>query len=224
MVSARGERGEQTRAMQRRSTERDFSGYNAAQAERPVRPLARAAVSLALEGHRAAGQVPGALGSAPAPVALELGSGAGVEARFLAENGFQVHSYDVDPSVASTFVELARSLPISHKTTDLAQVEAFPAADLVISCATLPFVRRDAFPVLWNRIRDALRPGGILAVDLFGDRDDWAGTDGTFLARDEVEQLLRCADVLELVEEEREGRSFSGPKHWHTYRVLARRT
>ena len=220
-MSARDERmGE----MPRRSPERDFSGYNAAQAERPVRPLARAAVSLALAGPRAAGQVPGALAALAPRVAVELGSGAGVEARFLAENGFEVHSYDADPSVADAYAELARSLPISHTTADLAQIETFPAVDLVLSCATLPFVRRDEFPALWRRILDSLRLGGILAVDLFGDRDDWASTDGTFLSRDEVEQLLRGTDVLELVEEEREGRSFSGPKHWHTYRVLARRT
>lgn len=221
-MSVCGGRDEPVGAMQCRSADRDFSGYNAAQAARPVRPLARAAVSLALEGPLAAGQVPGALEAGPGPVALELGSGIGVETRFLAENGFEVHSYDVDPSVAGTLAALARSLPIIHTTADLAQVEAFPAADLVVSCATLPFVRRDEFSALWGRILDSLRPGGILAVDLFGDRDDWASTDGTFLSRDEVEQLLRWTEVLELVEEEREGRSFSGPKHWHTFRVIAR--
>lgn len=60
-------------------------------------------------------------------------------------------------------------------------------------------------------------------MDLFGVHDDWAVTDGTYLSRDEVEELLEGFEVLELAEEERGGRSFSGPKPWHTFRVLARR-
>lgn len=198
--------------MQHRSADRDFSGYNAAQAERPVRPLAVAAAATVHRGHA------GAL-----PTAVELGCGRGIEAGFLAGSGFEVHTFDADPSVENILAELARDLPITHTTTDLARIDSLPAADLVLSCATLPFVRRAVFPALWWTIRDVLRPGAILAVDLFGDRDDWADTDGTFLTRGEVEELLDGLEVLELVEEEREGRSFSGPKHWHTYRVLARR-
>lgn len=199
--------------MQSRCEERDFSGYNAAQADRPVRPLAVAAVE-AVD-----------LESASAPrMAIELGCGRGVEARFLAENGFSVLTYDADRSIEPLLVELGQVLPITHSSIDLARISALPPAHLVLSCATLPFVRREAFPALWRSIRESLRPGGVLAVDLFGDRDDWAATDGTFLTRDEVEELLRGLEVVDLVEEECEGRSFSGAKHWHTYRVVARRS
>src|SRR5699024_12392967 len=72
-------------------------------------------------------------------------------------------------------------------------------------------------------MREALRAQGVLAVDLFGEHDDWAGTDGTFLSRDEVGALLEGYEVLASTEKERDGRSFSGPKHWHTFRILARR-
>lgn len=92
-----------------------------------------------------------------------------------------------------------------------------------LSCATLPFVPRPAFGALWSRMREALRPRGILAVDLFGDREDWADTDAIYLSRDDVEALLDGLEILELTEEERDGRSFSGPKHWHTFRVIDRR-
>lgn len=194
--------------MQSRSADRDFAGYNAAQSTRQVRPLARRALALLQEG---SGE------------AVELGSGAGIEARFLAENGLSVHTYDADPSVAPAMVELARTLPIMHTTVDLSTLRSLPAADLVLSCATLSFVPRTSFRALWCLALEALRPGGMLAVDVFGDRDGWAGTDGTFLRRDEVEDLLDGVEVLELTEEERDGRSFSGPKHWHTYRLLARR-
>ncbi|MDA4827727.1 MULTISPECIES: hypothetical protein [Kocuria] len=60
-------------------------------------------------------------------------------------------------------------------------------------------------------------------MDLFGDRDDWSAGDGTFLTRDEVDELVTGLEVLRLHEEERDGPAFSGPKHWHTYQLVARR-
>lgn len=35
--------------------------------------------------------------------------------------------------------------------------------------------------------------------------------------------MTRDLDVIEIVEEARDGGSFSGPKHWNTYQVIARR-
>ena len=198
--------------MQQRSAERDFSAYNQAQRGRPVRPVAHRAVDIVLAREHAA-----------PPVAVELGSGAGVEARFLAESSFHVHAIDGDPSVEQLLEALGEAHGISPVIADLGTLEALPAADLVLSCATLPFVRQEAFTPLWETMREALRPGGVLAVDLFGEHDDWAGTEGTYLARAEVDALLEGLEVLELTEEERDGRSFAGPKHWHTFQVIARR-
>ena len=211
-------------AMQRSSSDRDFSGYNAAQAERSVRPLAVAALEAARrsEDEPPPARVDGGTGNVRG-TAIELGCGRGIEARFLAENGYTVHAFDVDPSVAPALAELAAELPVHPEIVDLAEIDALPGADLVLACASLPFVARGSFDGLWDAMRAALRPRGILAVDLFGEHDDWAATDGTYLARHEVESLLEGFEVLELTEEQRDGRSFSGLKHWHTFRVLARR-
>ena len=177
-----------------------------------MRPLARRAAELAADCSRA---------DAPA-TAVELGCGIGVEARFLAASGFTVHTVDGDASVEQPMAVLSAQLPIHHRRADLAQLRELPPTDLLLSCATLPFVPRPDFGALWSRMREALRPRGILAVDLFGDRDEWADTDGTYLSRADVEALLDGLEILELTEEERDGRSFSGPKHWHTFRVIAR--
>lgn len=134
-----------------------------------------------------------------------------------------MHAIDGDPSVEAALGELGEIHDVVPVIADLETLEELPAADLILSCATLSFVRREAFGPLWQRMREALRPGGVLAADLFGERDDWAGTEGTYLSRAEVEALLEGLEVLELTEEERDGRSFAGPKHWHTLQVLARR-
>ena len=51
----------------------------------------------------------------------------------------------------------------------------------------------------------------------------WSVPDMTFHARNQVEVLLDGLDILRLEETEYDGRAFSGPKHWHTFDILARK-
>ena len=44
----------------------------------------------------------------------------------------------------------------------------------------------------------------------------------TFHSADEIDELLKDFEVAQVVEEERDGSSYSGPKHWHVYHVIAR--
>ncbi len=46
---------------------------------------------------------------------------------------------------------------------------------------------------------------------------EYAGT------RHQAGVLLDGLDILRLEETERDGHAFSGPKHWHTFDILARR-
>ena len=64
----------------------------------------------------------------------------------------------------------------------------------------------------------------MLAVTLFGERDCWAAEypEMTFHSRAAVEARLDGLDVVELTEDERDGSSDVGPKHWHVFEVLAR--
>lgn len=179
--------------------------YNAAQRTRAVRPLARTAAELA--------------GPASGRTAVELGCGIGREATFLADLGWQVRTFDADPSVSAHLTGRG----IHHVEARLEDLDDLPDCGLLLACAALPFVPRDRFPRLWDACLRALQPGGVLAVDLFGDRDGWAHGVGTFLARHEVRSLVAELEVVELHEEEVDSMAFSGPKHWHTYRLLAQK-
>jgi hypothetical protein len=44
----------------------------------------------------------------------------------------------------------------------------------------------------------------------------------TFHSSRDVQALLAGLEVLRLDETERDGQAFRGPKHWHTYDILAR--
>ncbi|WP_323098794.1 methyltransferase domain-containing protein [Intrasporangium sp. YIM S08009] len=147
---------------------------------------------------------------------------AGIEARELARNGWRVHTFDADPHSEAGVQEAAHDVTlVEHAVCHLEELTRVPANDLTLACVSLPFLPRESFDIVWRRAVDALQPGGVLAVDLFGDRDGWAGADGTFLTRAEVEHLTDRLDVVSLVEVECDGRSFSGPKHWHTYELVA---
>ena len=44
-----------------------------------------------------------------------------------------------------------------------------------------------------------------------------------FHTRHQTETLLDGLDILCLEETERDGHAFSGPRHWHTFDILARK-
>lgn len=146
---------------------RDWTDYNAAQSGRPPRKLVLTAMEVAGPG---AGRA-----------AVELGCGIGVEARALADDGWQVHSFDGDVSVVQSLEALRDSRSVMHSVRRLEELTSLPANDLTLACVSLPFVESRAFPSLWQLILAGLRPGGVLAVDLFGSNDDWADGAGTFL-------------------------------------------
>ncbi|MEV7963088.1 class I SAM-dependent methyltransferase [Oerskovia paurometabola] len=185
--------------------------YNAAQPGRGVRALCREVMALAGPG---AGRQ-----------AIDLGCGAGVESAALLAAGWRVHAVDGDPATPS----LVRATA-GGEGGDALSVAVVPFADLVLPPAdllyagySLPYASPDDFPRVWAEIRRALRPGAWLAVNLFGVHDSFAGTiDGTFLTRPEAEALFDGLDVVEVREEDEDGESFSGPKHWHVFDVLAR--
>jgi hypothetical protein len=64
----------------------------------------------------------------------------------------------------------------------------------------------------------------VVIVNVFGTRDTWAGDPFmTFVERDAVERMAAGLEVLALDEEDADGASFVGPKHWHVFDLVARR-
>jgi len=164
-----------------------------------------------------------AFGERSDALAVDLGCGDGRDVIEILRRGWRVVAVDSEPS---TPARLAQQIGNPERLE--VRVQAFKdlrleGVDLLHAAYALPFTDPADFPSVWQELRDALNPGGWLAVDLFGDRDDWAHTEGmTFLTRSQVEALLQGLDVVLLDEEDEDGHAFTGPKHWHVFHVLAR--
>jgi trans-aconitate methyltransferase len=188
----------------------DWAGYYRWIEGRPVRPLLQRALT-------EYGEVP------PGATAVDIGSGDGTETRALLDAGFSVTAID---SAEASLDRLAR-MPEAGSTLTLVhapmQDAELPACDLVFAALSLPFCPREEFDGLWSRVRTALRPGALLACDLFGDRHAWVSElEGTFLTRPQVLDRVAGLDLRSLHEIEEEARTYRGPTHWHAFQVIAR--
>lgn len=190
-----------------------WADYNAAQAARPVRPLCLDAMAFAGPGH--------------GRQAIDLGCGAGKETLALLEDSWRVHAVD---SLPGTRERLLADLPaamrkrLSVDMSPFEDIKVLPAADLVFAGYSLPFIHPGRFGTFWRTVLDALRPAGVLAVNLFGDRDSWADiAEWNFHAEAEARGLFDGLEILKFDVFDGDGESFRGPKHWHIFDVIARR-
>jgi tellurite methyltransferase len=189
----------------------DWAGYYASSAGREPRPLLLAACE--------------ELGPGQGRQAIDLGCGEGTDTLELLARGWSVLAVDAQPAgLALLRARIPPSAAAWVRILCASFAEAnLPRAHLIHAGFSLPFCPPQEFPALWIRIRRALAPGGIFAGQLFGTHDTWADDpDMTFHARHQVEMLLDGLDILRLQETEQDGHAFSGPKHWHTFDILAR--
>jgi tellurite methyltransferase len=157
--------------------------------------------------------------------AVELGCGDGTESLALLSRGWRVLACDKQPEAIALLRDRVPPQHLDRLETRVAATEdlALPPCDLVYAGYTLPFIPPSRFAVAWQRIVQALRPGGRFAGQLFGDRDSWTvEPDMTFQTRVQALALLAPLEVEVFREREEDGNAFSGPKHWHIFDIIAR--
>ncbi len=158
--------------------------------------------------------------------AIDLGCGDGTETAFLLANGWHVLAIDSEPSA---FTHLKAKLPAEAEDRLQAQVAKFEdvalsPADLIYAGYSLPFCHPHYFDALWGKVVNSIKPGGRFVGQLFGVNDTWASHDNmTFFTRTQAEKLFSGFEVEYLREEDEDGRSTEGPKHWHIFHVIARK-
>jgi SAM-dependent methyltransferase len=192
----------------------DWPAYYRATLGREPRPLFWKGVA-AIE---ATGVVPGQ--------AVDIGFGDGTETLALLAAGWRVTAVDPAPAAAETLRSQAGEADADRLEILSAPAEQaeLPPFDLLYAGYSLPFLDPASFDGFWAGVRDRLRPGGFLVVNFFGTHDSWYGREGmSFIEREALEPRLEGLDVLAIDEQDEDGNSFLGPKHWHVFDVVARR-
>lgn len=192
----------------------DWPAYYRHSMNREPRPLFTKGMALAAN----AGVTPGQ--------AVEIGFGDGTETLALLGAGWRVLAVDPTPQAAEL---LEQQVPPDGR--DRLEIRVAPAQslelppfDLLYAGFALSFLEPADFRRFWTGVRAALRPGGVVIVNVFGVRDTWAGDAAmTFVEREAVERMASGLEVLALDEEDRDGDSFVGRKHWHVFDLVARR-
>jgi SAM-dependent methyltransferase len=188
----------------------DFYQHTAGREARPLFAKGMAALNRA-------GMTPGQ--------AVEIGFGDGTETLALLAAGWQVFAIDSAPAAAERLrSQVPASVP-SRLTVQSAAAESVPLPpfDLLYAGYALPFLRPDSFPGFWTGVRSQLRPGGFIVVNFFGPHDSWFGREEmSFIDLDDVKQLADGLELIAIDEEDKDGDSFLGPKHWHVFDLIAR--
>lgn len=161
------------------------------------------------------------------PVAIDVGCGEGVEVTALLDEGWTVYAVDGEAAALDRLMartDGVRAERLHAVRADFTAPPRLPAADLVHSSYALPYCPPGSFDALWSSLRASLLPGAVLSCQLFGPHDDAFGDpEMTFHAADQVRHLLDGLEIVHWDEEDGEGGSFTGPRHWHVFHVVARR-
>ena len=158
--------------------------------------------------------------------AIDLGCGDGTEAAVLVERGWNVLAIDGEPAAIQ---HLLSNVPKEKQTRIQTQVAKFEevslsSADLIHASFSLPFCPPEHFPAFWAKIVDAIKPGGRFTGQFFGVRDSWANEpDMTIHTEQQIRAMLDRFQMESFQEQDEDGTSTSGPKHWHIFTVIARK-
>lgn len=158
--------------------------------------------------------------------AIDLGCGDGTETALLLANGWHVLAIDSEPAAFNHLKAKIASAAQERLQTQIAKFETveLAPADLIYAGYSIPFCHPQHFDALWHKIGDNLNPGGRFAGQLFGVRDTWASNpEMTFFTREQAWTLFAGFEVEYFHEEDEDGRSTIGPKHWHIFHVIAQK-
>jgi tellurite methyltransferase len=198
--------------------------YYAVTVERPAWQTVRTAIDLFRAEDAAAGRAGAPAG---ARFAVDLGCGAGRDARELLRAGWRVLAVDGEPAargVLESAVEPELKPQLQISIADLSDVE-IPPCDLVNASLSLPFLAPYAFHGTWKRIMTALVPGSRLAAMLFGDHDGSASDpEMTCLPPELIRADLSDFEIEHWSVKEEDSKTALGePHHFHLIELVARR-
>lgn len=160
-------------------------------------------------------------------MAVDLGCGSGNDTAFLVENGWKVIALDAEQTAKTYLFDKVPENKHDQVTYVVSKFEDFlfpHNVDLINASYSLPFCSPDKIDDVMQRITSAISSGGRFCGQFFGLKDSWT-KDSTmvFHSRERVENYFKDFVIESIQEEEKDGPSGSGPKHWHLYHIIAKK-
>ena len=152
--------------------------------------------------------------------ALDIGSGEGRNSIFLARNGFDVTAVDVSKNGIEKLKEISNKekLKINANIEDIRNFDFNQSYDVIISIATLHFLKIGDIVKMISKIKKYTKKGGLNAISVFTDENDEKGFPYLF-KKEELKKFYKDWEILF-------EREFIGPleKHgdngkWHKHAV-----
>lgn len=163
--------------------------------------------------------------------ALDLGSGALNDSRFLLSQGFaQVIAVDnaINETQAFELLDVSDEL-LSHFKFINSTIENFVFSEAEYSLVNvqfvLPFINQEKLSEVLEKIKKSLKPGGIFVGQFFGIRDGWSGFSQVgVLTEEEARHRLNGLEIIHFEEEEKDGEAITKEaKHCHIFNFIVRK-
>ena len=160
---------------------------------------------------------------------LDLGVGQGRNALFLAGNGFNVTGVDISPEGVNQFINTAktRGLIVKGTVCDIRDYEYPQDFDVIMSIATLPFLKKEEIAPVIQNMKQHTNRGGINLITVFTE-DDPASKKMTrlyYFKKNELKQFYDDWDIVRYNEfttpPEKHGEN--GVLHTHAIAVIIAR-
>lgn len=161
-------------------------------------------------------------------LAVDLGSGAGIEANDMLHRSWRVLAIDREPAAIEALKEIVspkftNNLEVWCKSFE--EIRFIPPCEFLYAYHTLPFCQANDIDRLWKLISDAIQPKGIFTGSFFGMNDEWVQSGKTIgTSKEKLENYLQGFEIIHYHEIDEIGpTALDGPKHWHIIEIIARK-
>lgn len=159
--------------------------------------------------------------------ALDIGCGAGIDSKYLAENGFKVEAIDLNKTSVEETKKICEGLAVNAILKNVNDYVITPNNfDLIIAWNTLSFLGKEEAERILLDIKNGLKENGLFVFSVFGPKDDWAKnhSEMSFWTKEELKNTLSGMDFIKFSEEKQKKPGATGNiKFWHLIQGITRK-
>lgn len=155
--------------------------------------------------------------------AIELGAGAGNDAKYLLEKGFKVTCIDKEEkSKEITMNQIIKNENLEFELQEFEKVKLHKA-DLIYSCFSLHFCNPEKFNDMMKEIIVSINTNGFFVGNFLGEEDDWnKNKKMTFLSKERMIEYFKDFEIKYLAEKKYvKDTVLEGKKNWHVFEIIA---